>query len=200
MGVRRGFARYYRMASLYARSASLPEGVPEGVQRGSGGVLRDITAWCRYMPAPHPDTVRPSPPQPRPFLSPSPPKTAQTPAKAGKSGPREAKVALLALVRAASVRIEPSDHWIDCNSFHSHPIRRWGAMVRARHGHVPTAYNWVLGGELISPVVKWHLKGLTDNSQLGHFLGVRKYSGGELNSPVVEWLNKGLIFNASVEP
>eukprot|EP00959_Pyramimonas_sp_CCMP1952_P022698 476777-Pyramimonas_sp.AAC.1 len=29
-----------------------------------------------------------------------------------------------------------------------------------------------------------------DDSQLGHFFGVGKYSGGELNSPVAEWLNK----------
>eukprot|EP00959_Pyramimonas_sp_CCMP1952_P353825 7413229-Pyramimonas_sp.AAC.1 len=33
----------------------------------------------------------------------------------------------------------------------------------------------------------------TDNSQLGHFFGVRIYFGGELNSPVVEWLNKDLM-------
>eukprot|EP00959_Pyramimonas_sp_CCMP1952_P081982 1712868-Pyramimonas_sp.AAC.1 len=34
-------------------------------------------------------------------------------------------------------------------------------------------------------------RGLTDNPQLRHFFGVRKYLRGELNSPLVERLNKG---------
>eukprot|EP00959_Pyramimonas_sp_CCMP1952_P433139 9069975-Pyramimonas_sp.AAC.1 len=39
--------------------------------------------------------------------------------------------------------------------------------------------------------------GLTDDSQLWHFFGVRNYLGGEVNSPVVEWLNKGLKMTVS---
>eukprot|EP00976_Prorocentrum_cordatum_P089016 1187576-Prorocentrum_minimum.AAC.4 len=31
------------------------------------------------------------------------------------------------------------------------------------------------------------------NSQLGHFLSVRKDLGEDLNSPVVEWLNRSLM-------
>eukprot|EP00959_Pyramimonas_sp_CCMP1952_P251227 5250569-Pyramimonas_sp.AAC.1 len=48
------------------------------------------------------------------------------------------------------------------------------------------------GGRLDSPVVKWHLKGLTGNSQLGHVRNARKYVGGGLSSPAAERLNKGL--------
>eukprot|EP00959_Pyramimonas_sp_CCMP1952_P060992 1274166-Pyramimonas_sp.AAC.1 len=44
-----------------------------------------------------------------------------------------------------------------------------------------------LGGEFNSPVVKWHLKGVMDNSHLWHFFSVRKYLGEQLNPPVAEW-------------
>ena len=49
----------------------------------------------------------------------------------------------------------------------------------------------ILGGELNFSVTERLNKGLTDNPQLGHFFGVRKYSGEELNFTVEEWLNRG---------
>eukprot|EP00959_Pyramimonas_sp_CCMP1952_P024244 508795-Pyramimonas_sp.AAC.2 len=47
-------------------------------------------------------------------------------------------------------------------------------------------------GELNSPAVKWHIKGLTGDFHLRHFFSVCTLSEGELNSPAVERLNKGL--------
>ena len=46
--------------------------------------------------------------------------------------------------------------------------------------------------ELNSPVVEWLNKGLTVDSHLGQFFGVRKCLEGESNSPAAERLNKGV--------
>ena len=42
-------------------------------------------------------------------------------------------------------------------------------------------------------MVEWLNNGSMDDSQLGHFFGVRKDLGGELNSSVAYRLNKGLM-------